>query len=149
MIAPIYFDGKMESRRKATLSTSLLLGGRRTCADNVSRKRQALAAFRLATKSCVNIVGTLRPAAHGGAQILFPDGITHANNHRFAPDSLFLPLMRIDCNSFNAEVVALLREQVSAIAIRAAHSETAPARVSTTKASVTMRRVRMPIARRG
>lgn len=76
---------KAQNNAKQPFIGQLMLRGRRSAADNVSREGQALAAFRFATQPGVDVIGTLGTAAHRSTQIFFPDSITHANDHGLSP----------------------------------------------------------------
>jgi hypothetical protein len=76
-------EKKPESRRNAGFFATLLLSGRSFQIDNVSRERKALATFRLAAHTCINIARTFMPGARRFTQFLFADGIADADYHRF------------------------------------------------------------------
>lgn len=49
--------------------------------DNGSRKRNALAAFRLTTERTIGLARADRSVTRRGADIFFPNGIANADDH--------------------------------------------------------------------
>jgi hypothetical protein len=49
--------------------------------DNGTRKRYALAAFRLHAERAIGLAGAYRTTTRGLAHVPFPDGIAHAHDH--------------------------------------------------------------------
>jgi hypothetical protein len=79
-------DGReAENGRKPTFFRTLLLSGCSCGADNVSREREALAAFWLTPKARIHVIRTFRGTTHRSAQVFFLDGITDANDHGLTP----------------------------------------------------------------
>jgi hypothetical protein len=72
---------KAKNGGKAYYFDTLLLSGCRSGADNVSRKRQALAAFWFTAKARIHVIRTFRGTTHRCAQVFFLDSITDANDH--------------------------------------------------------------------
>jgi hypothetical protein len=76
---------KAEKRRKSFFFKTLLLSGCRSVADNVSRERQALAAFWFTPKAGIDVIWTFGRTTHRSAKVFFLDGITNANDHGSTP----------------------------------------------------------------
>jgi hypothetical protein len=76
---------KAENGGKAYFFDALLLSGCRSRADNVSRERQALAAFWLTPKARIYVIRTFRGTTHRSAKVFFLDSITDANDHGLTP----------------------------------------------------------------
>jgi hypothetical protein len=81
--ARIWIKESAKAAEKLDFPVALLLRVRSLQTDNVSRERQALAAFRLAAHARINVAWPLLPGARGFAKFLFTDGIADADYHRF------------------------------------------------------------------